>query len=536
MGKFRRKDVGDILNRARFVPKATFKEMLWYQLSDSLGTAPGPNAFLSRLRRLVFIDQNRQSLREGDETDMRNSRVLAVFSAGVFALAVAVFVVMVFFNPFASEAPSTGSEVTTEILPGTPTPVSLVPMGEPGSTPTPITSILDGGVASLSISDDGQVIVFETYPDSQGIYGIFLHKRETGETRFVVYGGRPILLADGLHFAFLNRGADNPILIYDWTTGAVQTTVKLGVSVEFFSFDDQWDVSADGRYVVFLSRNSGMDPVPLDSAVYNMSLYDAKTGVTEHIWLEGLGDTSYYSFNPDSSVDGFEILLRGLSPSVSTDGRYVAFQSITAPDGPDSPRSGVYVYDRDTGRAEFIGEGSLPQISADASTVVYISNEGAPDRAQGGFNLVAHNLETGEVRWVGAILDFRPSELWIDRLFTLSVDGSKIVFLSALDDPCDLDTLASAPSGEKSSADSTYRIFVYDWATDSVERADDIPGGDPLPWDAHSRAMAISRNGRFVAFLAYQADRGGKVHGLVIRDLEQNTLDVLDVGLPGGGS
>lgn len=62
-----------------------------------------------------------------------------------------------------------------------------------------------------------------------------------------------------------------------------------------------------------------------------------------------------------------------LSPSISADGRFVAFFS-DAPLDPSEPAGGVFVHDRQSGGTTRVAEGSSPSISADGRFVAFTSD------------------------------------------------------------------------------------------------------------------------------------------------------------------
>ena len=163
-----------------------------------------------------------------------------------------------------------------------------------------------------------------------------------------------------------------------------------GEQADYYSYRPS--ISADGRYVAFNSLASNLTPdqrrCPKPAQVagtcdYQVFLHDRETRMTSLVSVSTSGEPA----NGQSAL-----------PSISDDGRYVAFLSTAtnlAPnrpsplDGTTEARSHVYVRDRVTGITEQVsmgasgqpgtGDGSYPSISADGRHVAFVS--GSPDHA-----------------------------------------------------------------------------------------------------------------------------------------------------------
>ena len=111
------------------------------------------------------------------------------------------------------------------------------------------------------------------------------------------------------------------------------TTVRIGSTAPFtVSYPDRLSISDDGRYIVF--EADGPEPLP----EINVFLYDRQLRNAERISIAASGDP----FEPTSASS---------SPSMSPDGRYVAFDSVGNNLGPVDVHEGsdIYVRDRQTG-------------------------------------------------------------------------------------------------------------------------------------------------------------------------------------------
>lgn len=191
-------------------------------------------------------------------------------------------------------------------------------------------------------------------------------------------------------------------------------------------------ISADGQYVVFDSMADGLVQGDADG-IRDVFLYDRGNGSLQRI----------------SSRDGMEDHERGDSraPSISADGKYVAFQTVTQLVYNDTNGvEDIYVYDREGGNEP------LQRISVDPGRL------GANDRS-------AHP--------------------------TISADGRFIAFESEADN-----LVANDGNGRKD-------IFVYDRNTKSTKLVSVGPGGTPFNRDSEN--PDISDDGQYVGFqLAYE--------------------------------
>ena len=135
-------------------------------------------------------------------------------------------------------------------------------------------------------------------------------------------------------------------------------------------------ISADGRYVVFSSGATNLAPGDTSSGHEDVFVHDRWTGTTEII-----------SKNPQKGPFGTIIFGNGRSfqPSISADGRYVAFASgaTNLLVGTTTSSGQIFRYDRDTNTMELVSRNSQgdeadsnciePSLSADGSVVAFTS-------------------------------------------------------------------------------------------------------------------------------------------------------------------
>ena len=209
-----------------------------------------------------------------------------------------------------------------------------------------------------ALSGDGRYVAFESDAsnlaagDTNGAYDVFVHDLQTGQTvrvTDVAAGGPsngafgPSISADGRFVAFSSgapnlvpgdtNGADD-VFVQDLVTGA---TVRASVATDGTQGNDlsfQAALSADGRYVTFYSQASNLVAGDTNGR-QDVFVHDMQTGQTTRVSVSSNGVQG----NSDS-----------FAPSLSADGRYVAFRSSASNlvPGDTNAVEDVFVYDRQT--------------------------------------------------------------------------------------------------------------------------------------------------------------------------------------------
>ena len=206
-----------------------------------------------------------------------------------------------------------------------------------------------------AISVDGRFVVFSSEAsnlvpdDTNGWPDVFVHNRETGGTtrvsvasngtqgngaswggsisadnRFVVFGSS----ASNLVSSDTN-GVDD-VFVHDRLTGTT-TRVSLasdGIQGNGNSWGNWRCMSADGRFVAFRSWSSNLVPDDTNGCA-DVFVHDRLTGVTTRVSV---------------ASDGTQGSGESLAPSVSGDGRFVAFQSRASNLVPDDTNGAVDVF------------------------------------------------------------------------------------------------------------------------------------------------------------------------------------------------
>lgn len=269
----------------------------------------------------------------------------------------------------------------------------------------------DGASSDPAVSADGRMIAFQSSAtnlvagDTNGRVDVFVRDTLLGTTVRVsvsssgIQGdgdsGRPDISADGRFVAFHSRSANlaavdtnttQDVFVHDLATH-VTTCVSLdSAGVLGNAFSGNPALSANGRYVAFHSDASNL--VALDTnGTTDVFVRDLTLSLTTRVSTSTANDQGdYYS----------------QTPSISADGRYVAFSSAATNLVSNDTNNlfDVFVKDRstnvttrasvDSGGAQGNSVSQANSISADGRYVAFLSNSSnlvLPDTNGGPFNL-----------------------------------------------------------------------------------------------------------------------------------------------------
>jgi len=331
--------------------------------------------------------------------------------------------------------------------------ISRLPDGGP-TGPDPISAY------NATISSDGRRIAFESSRGNQnfakryGRIGVLLARggRTTGVDRRVgdapdsQSAYNPAMSADGSRVAYQAvRDGRTVILVAD-ARGHTRTAVR-GARVGGATFADPYEatLSADGSKLVYTWATGRVDDPR--AAGSEVRVRDLATGHTTVVSRGAEG----------ARADGFSA-----DPSISPDGRFVAFTSDAVALGAAPGRAGLFVRDIRAGRTTRIATGAAhvldPVLSRNARVVAFTARDGASAR------VMAWTRSTGDVTLVsraaapgnGASED--PS---------ISADGRRIAFAS------------TATNLDPGKADPTRAIFVRDRAAGTTRLVSDTTAAYP---------------------------------------------------------
>jgi Tol biopolymer transport system component len=233
-----------------------------------------------------------------------------------------------------------------------------------------------------SISADGQLVSFGIStvqnPEIANVFflapddppGLYVRDRRLGTTEQVSPDAFGAVSANGRFFAFVRT----PPQLFRRPTGVADvfvrdrqlgTTERVSVGPDGKAADGishSPSISADGRFVAFGSFAANLVPGDTNHAS-DVFVRDRQLGTTERV-----------SVGPDGAqAEGGEFF-GSYVPSISADGRFVAFESFATNLVPGVTERGIFVRDRKIGTTEFVGPGDEVSISADGRFVAFRSS------------------------------------------------------------------------------------------------------------------------------------------------------------------
>ena len=247
-------------------------------------------------------------------------------------------------------------------------------------------------------------------------------------------------------------------------------------------------VSADGRFVAFVSLSDNLVPGDTNGAA-DVFVRDRLTGTTERISVSSSG----------AQANGPSGFLNGMGgPSISADGRYVAFdsQATNLVKGDTNGAIDVFVRDRLTGTTVRVsvatggtqgnGDSTHPSISGDGSRVAFGSfadNLVQPD-TNFASDVFVRDRTTGTTVRVSDAPDSSQGNNWS---FSPKLDGNGHLVA--------FDSFASNLGGNPN---STVQVFLRNLDSGALEAISSLPGSTDFL--EQGDLGDISPGGRFVVF------------------------------------
>jgi Tol biopolymer transport system component len=285
-------------------------------------------------------------------------------------------------------------------------------------------------------------------------------------------------------------------------------------------------VSADGRYVVFVSEADNLVPDDTNHA-RDVFVRDQVMGTTERVSL---------------SVSGQQGNGNSILPAISADGQFVAFTSYAdnLVPGDTNQRGDVFVRDRTAGTTErvslssegaeghttekYMPAGQSPSISADGRFVAFESNAAdlIPGNTRESTNIFVRDRVMRTTELVSVSVNGAPGNS-SSQDPSISADGRYVAFQSYARDlgPDDV-------NGEG-------HIYVRDRTTGTTERVSVSSGG--AAGNESSHLPSLSSDGRFIAFSSdadnlVPNDKNG-VEDIFVRDRTKGTTERVSVSAAG---
>jgi hypothetical protein len=318
---------------------------------------------------------------------------------------------------------------------------------------------------------------------------------------------------------FLLVALFSPFFVYSAEVVSVERVSVSSLGAEADNSPGNVSISHNGRYVAFESRATNL--VAGDTNVRkDIFVYDRNTDTIERVSVGVAGaQSNNESGNGDTRISG--------------DGRYVVFQSqaTNLVAGGTTGRE-IFVHDRDTDTTELISKTDAGVEGNNTSWDPSISEDGR----YVAFSSLSSNLVAGDTNGEQDIFVFDRDTDTIEMIAPGTVggsyntditdDGRYVAFHSYAEDIVD---------GGPSTFDSYPSIFVWDRNTDTVE---DISVSDlAVDGNATSEYPKISGDGRYVAFYSESTNLvSGDTNGvgdIFLYDRDTNDIEMISVSNEG---
>ncbi|MBI1850899.1 MAG: PD40 domain-containing protein [Planctomycetes bacterium] len=331
------------------------------------------------------------------------------------------------------------------------------------------------------ISADGRFITFYSTstnlvsPPTSGTRDVYVRDMATGVTTLVsssatgVRGDgpsdNPYISADGRFVAFASLATNlvpgdtngvKDVFVRDLATG---TTAR--VSVDSFGTQSTGDtseqpsISADGRFVAFISAAPNLDPADTNGTA-DVFVHDSMTGATERVSVNSAGE----------GANGTCLVTALTYTAVSADGRYVVFSSRASnlATGDTNGTADVFVRDRyfgtttrvsvDSAGGQGNGDCVHPAISQDGRFVAYATsaNNLVAGDSNAAEDVFVCDRSTGIARRVSASVGGTQGDSFSNAP-CMSANGELVGFTSSAS------TLV--PGGSTGS----WQVYVTNWTT-----------------------------------------------------------------------
>ena len=374
-----------------------------------------------------------------------------------------------------------------------------------------------------SISANGRYVAFSSVSsnlvtgDTNGSNDVFVHDRVTGVTTRVSVASDGTqgngdsgdynlsITADGRYVAFISMASNlvvgdtnlcsypklplyncADVFVHDRVTG--ETTLVSVASDGTQANNESWhpSISADGRYLAFASVASNL-VVGDTNGISDVFVHNQVTGETTRVSVASDGAQAW---GPSGEA------------SISVDGRFVAFSSNASNlvVGDTNVSEDIFVKDRvtsETTRLSVASDGSQgdlhslsPSISADGRYVAFVSwaDNLVVGDTNGFEDIFMHDRQTGETTRVSVASNGAHGNLSVWWLSSISADGRFVAFRSDSSNMVVGDTNAVSD------------VFVHDRVTGETTRvsiaSDEVQGTQASGFNG----ISISANGRYVVF------------------------------------
>lgn len=410
-----------------------------------------------------------------------------------------------------------------------------------------------GGTANLdsyniAIARGGDVVAFYSYAsnllphDANGSADVFLRDIPANQLTLVssnLYStvastgnstsDSPKISSDGRYVVFsswasnLLSGDTNgkrDVFRKDLQTGIVTLVSVTAAGVQGNGDSEAATVSADGRYVAFVSSASNLLSGDVNQA-QDVFVKDMQTGT---VYLVSANAGGAWGSGGNSSA-----------PAISGDGRYVAFISTATNliSGDTNGTADIFRKDLQTGtvvrvntdgaQGQVSGGASAPAISADGNWIAFssLSNQLVSGDSNGAWDIFLKNVQTGAISRIST--DSSGLEgMGSSEQPTISGDGRYVAFQS------DASFVAADANGSQD-------VYVKDMQTGAITLVSSDALG--VPGNLASSSPAISSSGQYVVFVSGASDLVG-LDGNGLADVFRKNLqtgEIVRLSLSGSG-
>jgi Tol biopolymer transport system component len=356
----------------------------------------------------------------------------------------------------------------------------------------------------------------------------------TGEGRFPPTSENPAISGDGGFVAFVRSNGEtgSGLFLRNMSGGFVPVDVSSGTSTQGLGFDaGSPSISANGRYLAFASEDPEISNEDRDTEttpagdvfpVRDIFVYDRSTRsiglVSRADGAKGAGG------NEDSNL-----------PSISADGRYVAFQT-EATDFLHGSYGGIFVRDlhrHTTKPAAWIrlhpggpfNGGFTPSISAHGHWVAFLTETHLGHH--GALEVAVRDMTSKRTVYASRATGRHGALAATDcKLPVLSANGRYVAFAS------------KAKNLSPADKDSVEDVFVRDLKTSRTLLVSRGQGKHGAAGSGDSSNPSISASGRYVAFESYASNLGpaddSTIPDVFVRDMRSGRVFLASRGNDGG--
>lgn len=367
------------------------------------------------------------------------------------------------------------------------------------------------GALGAAISADGRFVAFTSAAvlvagDSNGFSDIYVRDRQAGTIERVSLGAAsaqsngnsfdPSISADGRFVVFSSSASNlvasdtngvNDVFIHD-RQGHITKRLSASVAGQANGASDQGCISGNGLYVAFASVATNL--VSADTnAVRDIFVHDIPTGVISRVSVDSFGAPG----NGESA-----------SPCISSDGRFVVFQSIAANliSGDINGLPDIFVHDRVTFSTVRASNGDHgidpngasvnPSISADGQIIAFssVANNLVVGDDNNVADIFARDSSTGQTKRIS--VDSNGTQVGLPAVYSVISGDGRFVAFSA-------NANALVPGDNNNLED----IFVHDRWTGIVERVSVSTAGVEANGYSTATSLAISNDGRTVVLESF---------------------------------